>query len=125
MTIYSLGVLFSQFGISQLFLLLLDLYNLEQISQEAGKVFWYSLLFKNFPQIVVIYTVKCFGILNKAEVGVFFLELSCFSYDAMDVGNLISGSSAFSKSYLYIWKSSVHVLLKTSLEDFEHYLASM
>ena len=125
MTIYSLGVLFSQFGISQLFLLLLDLYNLEQISQEAGKVFWYSLLFKNFPQIVVIYTVKCFGILNKAEVGVFFLELSCFSYDPMDAGNLISGSSAFSKSSLNIWNFMVHVLLKPCLENFDHYFASM
>ena len=72
---------------------------------------WYSHLFKNFPQFVVIHTVKGFGIVNKAEVGV-FLELSFFFYDPVDVGNLISGSSAFSKSSLNIWKFMVHVLLK-------------
>ena len=82
---------------------------------------WDSHLFQNFPQFVVIHTVKGFGIVNKAEVSV-FLELNCFLYDPMDVGSLISGSSAFSKS---IWKFLVHVLLKPSLEDFEHYLASM
>ena len=85
---------------------------------------WYSHLFKNFPQIVVIHTVKGFGIVNEAEVDV-FLEFSCFFYDPMDVGNLISGSSAFSKSSLNIWKFSVHVLLKASLENFEHYFVSV
>ena len=83
---------------------------------------WYSCLFKNFPQFVVIHTVKGFGIVNKVEVDV-FLELSCFLDDPTDVGNLISGSSAFSKSCLNIWKFSVHVLLKPSLENFEHYFA--
>ena len=84
---------------------------------------WYSHHFKNFPQFVVIHTVKGFGIVNKAEVGV-FLELSCFFGDLVDVGNLISGSSAFSKSSLNIWKFMVHVLLKPGLENFEHYFAS-
>ena len=81
-----------------------------QISQEAGPVVWYSHLLKNFPQFVVIHTVKGFGVVNKAEADV-FLELSCFFYDPMNVGNLISGSSAFSKSTLNIWKFTVHVLL--------------
>ena len=85
---------------------------------------WYSHLFKNFPQFVVIHTVKDFGIINKAEVDV-FLEFSYFFYDPMDVGNFVSGSSAFSKSSLNIWKFSVHLLLKASLENFEHYFASM
>ena len=93
-----------------------------QISQKAGQVVWYSHLFQNFPQFVVSHTVKGFGVINKAEVGV-FLELSCFFYDSTVVGNLISGSSAFSKSRLNIWKFMVHVLLKPGLEDFEHYLA--
>ena len=84
-----------------------------QVSQEAGKVVSYSHLFKNFPQFVVIHTVKGFGAVSKAEVDV-FLELSCFFYDPVDVGDLISGSSAFSKSSLYIWKFSVHILLKPS-----------
>ena len=95
-----------------------------QISQEAGKVVWYSHLFKNFPQFGVIHTVKGFGIVNKAEVDV-FLELSCFVDDPTDVGNVISGSSAFSKSSLNIWKFTVHVLLKPGLENFEHYFANM
>ena len=95
-----------------------------QISQEAGKVVWYSHLFQNFPQFVVIHIVKGFGVVNKAEVDV-FLKLSCFLDDPMDVGNLISGSSAFSKSSWNIWKFSVHVPLKPHLENFEHYLASM
>ena len=82
-----------------------------QISQEVGKVVWYSHLFKNFPQFIVIHTVKSFGIVKKAEVDV-FLEPSCFFYDPTDVGNLISGSFAFSKSSLSIWKFTVHVLLK-------------
>ena len=80
---------------------------------------WYSLILKNFPQFVAIHTVKSFGIVNKAEIDV-FLELSCFFDDTMDVGNLISGSSAFSKSSLNIWKFLVHVLLKPGLENFEH-----
>ena len=85
---------------------------------------WYSQLFKNFPEFVVIHTVKGFGIVNEAKVDV-FLELSCFFSDPMDVGNLISGSSAFSKSSLYIWKFFVHVLLKPGLKDFEPYMASV
>ena len=85
---------------------------------------WYSHLFLNFPQFVVIHTVKAFGIVNKAEVDV-FLELSRFFNDPADVGNLISGSSAFSKSSLNIWKFTVHVLLKPSLKNFEHYFASV
>ena len=93
-----------------------------QISQEAGQVVWYSHLFKNFPQFVVIHTVKGFGIVSKADV---FLELSCFFDEPTDVGNLISGSSAFSKSSLNIWKFMVHILLKPGLENFEHYFASM
>ena len=95
-----------------------------QISLEASQVVWYSHLLKNFPQFVVIHRVKRFSIVNKAEVGV-FLELSCFFYDPTDVSNLVSGSSAFSKSSLYIWKFLVHVLLKPSLKNFEHGLASM
>ena len=85
---------------------------------------WYSHHFKNFPQFIVIHTVKGFGIVNKAEVDV-FLELSRFFSDPADVGNLISGSSAFSKSSLNIWKFTVHILLKPGLENFEHYFASM
>ena len=95
-----------------------------QISQEAGKVVWYSHLFKNFPQFVVIHTVKGFGIVNKAEIDV-FLELSCFFDDPEVVGNLISGSPAFSKSSLNICKFSVHIMLKTCLENFKHYFTSM
>ena len=82
---------------------------------------WYSHLFQNFPQFIVIHTVKGFGIVNTAEIDV-FLELSCFFDDPADVGNLISGSSAFSKSSLNIWKFSVHILLKPALENFEHSL---
>ena len=85
---------------------------------------WYSHLLKNFPQFVVIHTVKGSGIINKAEVDV-FLELSCFFDDPMNVGNLISGSSAFSKTRLNIWNFTVHVLVKPTLENFEHYCASM
>ena len=85
---------------------------------------WYSHLLKNFPQFVVIHIVKGFGTINKAEI-VVFLELSSFFDDPVDVGNLISGSSALSKSSLYIWNFSVHILLKLSLKDFEYYLASM
>ena len=89
-----------------------------------GKVVWYSYLLKNFPQFVVIYTVKGFGVVNKAKVDV-FLELSCFFYDPTDVGNWISGSSAFYKFSLNIWKLSVHILLKPGLENFENYFTSV
>ena len=85
---------------------------------------WYSYLLKIFPQFVVIHTVKGFGIVNKAEIDV-FLELSCFFHDPADVGNLISGSSGFSKSSLNVWKLTVHVLLKPGLENFENYLDSV
>ena len=85
---------------------------------------WYSHLLKNFLQFVVIHTVKGFGVVNKAEIDV-FLELSCFFYDPTDVGNLISGFSAFSKSSLNTWKFTVHGLLKPGLENFKHYFASM
>ena len=95
-----------------------------QVFQKTGKVVWYSHLLKNFPQFVVIHTVKGFGVVNKAEVDV-FLEFSCFFDYSKDVGNLISGSSAFSKSSLNIWKFSVHILLKPRLENFEHCFASM
>ena len=95
-----------------------------QVSQKAGKVVWYSHLFRNLPQFVVIHTVKGFSIVSDAEVDV-FLEFSCFFYDSMNVGNLISGSSAFSKTSLNIWKFTVHVLLKPGLENFEHYFTSM
>ena len=85
---------------------------------------WYLHLLKNFPPFVVIHTVKGFGIVNKAEIDV-FLELSCFLHDPADVGNLISGSSAFSKTSLNIRKFTVHILLKPGLENFEHYFTSM
>ena len=85
---------------------------------------WYSHLLKNFPQFIVIHTVKGFGIVNKAEIDV-FLELSCFFYDPTDVGNLISGSSAFSKTSLNMWKFTVHVLLKPGLQNFEYFFASV
>ena len=85
---------------------------------------WYSHFFKNFPQFVVIHTVKNFGIVNKAEIDV-FLEFSCFFDNLTDVGNLISGSSAFSKASLNIWKFTVNILLKTGLENVEHYFTSM
>ena len=125
MTIYSLRHSFpncepvcSMFGSNCFFLTYI------QISQEAGKVVWYSHLLETFPKFVVIHTAKSFGIVNKAEIDV-FLELSSFFDDPADVGNLISGSSAFSKSSLNIWKFSVHILLKPHLENFEHYFASV
>ena len=93
-----------------------------QISEEAGQVVWYSHLLKNFPQFVVIHTVKGFGIVNKAEVDV-FLELCLFFDDPTDVDNLISDSSAFPKLSLNIQKFTVHILLKPALENFEHYFA--
>ena len=85
---------------------------------------WYFLLLKNFPHLVVIHIVKGFGIVKKAELDV-FVELSCFFNDSTDVGNLISGSSAFSKSSLDIWKFTIHILLKPGLENFEHYFSSV
>ena len=125
MIIYSLDVLLFQFGtvccsMSRSKCCFLTYI---QASQEAGKVVWYSHLFKNFPQFVVTHTVKGFRVINEAEVD-FFLEFSCFFYGPTDVGNLISDSSTFSKSSLYIWKFSVHLLLITSLKDFELYFAS-
>ena len=95
-----------------------------RVSPEAGNVVWYSYLSKNFPQFVVIHIVKGFSLISEAEVDV-FLESSCFFRDPAEVGNLISDSSAFSKSSLNIWKFSVHTLLKPSLKEFEHYLANM
>ena len=97
-----------------------------QVSQKAGKVVWYLHFFKNFAQFVVIHAVKGSSIVNEAEVDV-FLEIICFFCDPTigNVSNLISGSSAFSKSSLYIWKFSVHMLLKPGLKDFKYYLASM
>ena len=85
---------------------------------------WYSHLFQNFPQLIVIHTVKGFGIVDKAEIDV-FLELSCFFDDPTDVGNLVSRSSAFSKSNLNIWKFTVRILLKPGLENFERCFASV
>jgi len=125
-TIYSLDVLLSQFGpvccsMSNSKCCFLTCI---QISQEGGQVVSYSHLFQNFPQFVVIHTVQGFGIVNKAEIDV-FLELFCFFNDLTDVGNLVSGSSAFLKSSLNIWKFTVHVLLKPGLENFEHYFASV
>ena len=94
-----------------------------KVSQEAGPVVWYSHLWKNFPQfIIIIHAVKDFSIVNKAEIDV-FLELSSFFHDPADVGNLIAASSAFSQTSLNIWKFPVHILLKPTLENFEHYFA--
>ena len=95
-----------------------------QVSQEANEAVQYSHLFKNFPLLVVIHTAKGFGIVNKSEINV-FLELSCFFHDPVDVGNLISGSSAFSKSSRNIREFMVNILLKPHSENFEHYFASM
>ena len=95
-----------------------------QVSQESGQVVWYSHLFQNFPQFIVIHTVKAFGIVKKAEIDV-FLELSCFFDDPVDVGNLFSGSPAFSKTSLNIWKFTFHVLLKPGLENFKHHFTSV
>ena len=95
-----------------------------RISQEASQVVWYSHLFKNFSQFVVVHILKVFSIVSRAEIDI-FLELSWFLNDLTDVGNLISGSSAFSKSSLNIWKFMVHILLKPGLQNFEHYFASV
>ena len=127
MTVYSLDILLSQFGTSPLFQEAIKnccFLACIQVSQEAGQVIWYSHLFENFPQFVVIHTVKGFGVVSKAEVDV-FLELSSFFDDPADVGNLICGSSAFSKSNLNIRKFTVHILLKPGLENFELYFASV
>ena len=96
----------------------------KQVSQEAGQVVWNAHLFQNFPQFIVIHTVKGFGIVNNTEIDV-FLEFSCFFYDPADIGNLISGSSAFSKSSLNIWQFKGHILLKAGLQNFEHYFTSV
>ena len=122
MTIYSLDVLLFLFGTSLLFYVQFC-YSLTciQVCQEAGQVIWYSHLFKNFPEIFVVHTVKGFGIVNKAEVDI-FLELSCFPDDPTNVSNLFSGSFALPKSSLYIWNFSVRVLLKP---NFEHNLTRM
>ena len=123
MTIYSFDVLLSQFGTSLLFHLQFCFFlTCIQISQEVGQVVWYSYLLKNFPQFVVIHKVKGFGIVNNIELDV-LLELSCFFDDPANVGNLISGSSNFSKSSLTIWKFMAHLLLQSGLENFEHYFA--
>ena len=95
-----------------------------QVYQEAGQVIWYSHFLKNFPQVAVIHTIKGFRIVNKAEIDV-FLEFSCLFDDPSDLGNLISGSSAFTKTSLNIWKFVVHILLKPGLENFEHDFYSM
>ena len=127
MTIYSLDILLfsylepvccSMFSSNCCFLACI------QISQEAGQVVWYSHVFQNFPQFIVIHTVKVCDIVSKAEIDV-SLELSCFFHDPADVVNLISGSSAFSKTSLNIWEFMVHVLLKPGLENFQHYFTSV
>jgi len=121
---YSLDILLSQFGTScSMSSSNCCFFICIQISQEAGKVVWYSHLLKNFPQLV-IYTVKSFGVLSKAEVDI-FPEFSCIFNDPVDVGNLIFGFSAFSISSLKTWKFMVHVLLKPGLENFKHYFASV
>ena len=125
MTIYRLDILLSQFGTRYsmsssncCFLTCI------QVSQETGKVVCYFHLFKNFPQSVMIHTAQDLSIVNEAEIDV-FMEFPCFLHAPMNVGNLISGSSAFSKPSLYIWKFSVNILLKPSLKNFEHNLTSM
>ena len=125
MTVYSIYILSSQFGTGpsfhvQFYLLLLDLHANFLVGTLGSDI----PISKNFPQFVVIHTVKGFGMVNKAEVDG-FLELSCFFYDPTDVGNSISGLSAFSKSSLNIWKFLVHVLLKPGLENFKHYFATV
>ena len=126
MTIYSLDILFFLFETILLFHVQLNCCFLTwlSVSQEAAQVVWYSHLSQNFPQYIVIHTGKGFGIVNKAEIDV-VLEFSCFFHYPADVGNLISGSSAFSKTSLNIWKFMVHTLLKPGFENFEHYFTSM
>ena len=125
MTIYSLDVLLFLFGTGLLFHVQFCWFlTCIQFSQEAGEVVWYSHLFQNFPQFIVIHTVKGFGIVNKAETDV-FLELSCFFDDPAHVSNLISASSAFSKTSLNIWMFTVYILLKPGLENSELYFTSV
>ena len=126
MTIYSLDVLLSQFepvccSMSSSNCCFLSCI---QVSQEADNAVWYSHIFKNIPQFVVMHTVRGFSIVNEAEVDI-FLKFPCFFYDLTYIGNLISGSSASLKPSLYIWKFSIHVLLKPSLKNFELNHASM
>ena len=102
----------------------MNVYFSSEKTKKKCQMVWYSHLLENFPQFVVIHTIKDFGVVNKAEVDN-FLGFSCFFNDPMDVGNSISGPSAFSKSSLNIWKFTVHVLLKPGLEKFEHYFASV
>ena len=127
MTIYSFDVLLSLSVINLCCYLSSSIccfLTCKQISQEVGQVVWYSHLFKNFPQFIVIHTVKGVSKVNEADVDV-FLEFPCFFYDPVHVGNFISCSSAFSKTSLNIWKFMVHILLKPGLENFEHYFTSM
>ena len=126
MTIYSLEVFLFLFGISLLFHVQFYccLLTCIQVSQEAGQMVWYSHLLQNFPQFIVIHTIKGFGIFNKAELDV-FLELSCLFNEPVNVDNLISDSSAFPKPSLNNWTCSVHIMLKSSLKDFEHNLTNM
>ena len=125
MTIYSLDILRSQFGSCLLFMTVLTVASWHAYRFLKRQVRWSGIPnSQNFPQLIVIHTVKAFGIVNKAEVDV-FLELFCFYDDPAGAGNLISGSSAFSKSSLNIWKFTVHILLKDGLENFEHYFTSM
>ena len=125
-TIYGLDILLFQFCTNSfhIWLYLLLSWSAYRFLRRQVRLIWYSHLLKNFPLFVVIHTIKGFSIANEAEVYV-FLEFLCFFSDPADIGNLISGSSAFSKSSLYIWKFLVHVLLKPSLKDFENYFASM
>ena len=124
-TIYRLDELLYQFGTSLLFHVQFCCFlTCIQISQETGQMVWYSHLFKNFPELVMVHTVKGFDIVNKAEVDI-FLELSHIFDDPTDVCNLISGFSAFSKSSLTIWKFMVPLLLKPGLANFEYFFASM
>ena len=124
--LYSLDILLPQFWTSPLFMSGSNYCFLTciQISPDVGKGVWYSHLFQNFPQFVVIHAVKGFGVVSKTEIEV-FLELSCFFNDPVVVGNLISDSSAFLKSSQNIWKFMVHVLLNPGLENFEHYFGGM
>ena len=125
MTIHSLDLVLFLFGTS-LFMSSSNCCFLTctQVSQGAGQVVWYAHLFQNFPLFIVIHRVKGFVIVKKAEIDI-FMELSCFFDDPADVGNLISGSSAFSKSRLNIWNFTVHILLKPGLENFERYFTSV
>ena len=124
MTVYSLDILSSPFGTCLLFHVRFWLASWPAYRFLRRQERWYSFLFKNFPQFVLIHTVKSFTVVSETEIDV-FMQFPCFFYDPTDVGDLISGSSAFSKSSLNIGKFLVHVLLKPSFKDFKHYLASM